>query len=364
MRRLTLVALTLLVAGCTVDEPTVTIPGGPPPARPTPVDPAAQELSPPPLLANDRPKESADELVTQGLGAEQSEDFPAASRLFDRALQVDPKHRKALLLGARLEGVLGEQSPAPHNARHYLIAAKQMRALRAAYPDLDASEKQTLASALFNEACAYAITGETARVVPALSEAHAAGFDDLAHLDLDPDLDPFRSDPAFKAVLDKMERERAARVLESTKPFPFDFKLPDPNGKVVSMAEYKGKVLIVDFWGTWCPPCRKELPHLIRLAKTREKDGLAVVGLTYEHAIGETARDVVRNFVRSVEIPYPCLMGDQETMKQVPDFSGFPQTLVIDREGKVRANVTGYQPLGALEALVAPLLAAKAAPKP
>ncbi len=229
---------------------------------------------------------------------------------------------------------------------------------------LDAAEKQGLAATLFNEACAYAMTGETARVVPTLNEARAAGFSDLAQLDLDPDLDPLRKDTAFQEFLARFEHDNATRVLADNKPIPFDFKLPDLDGKLVSLAEFKGKVVIVDFWGTWCPPCRKEIPHFVELLKKHEKEGLAVVGLCYEKSVGDAARDGVRFFVNSTHVPYPCLMGDPPTLKLLPEFNAFPTTLILDREGKVRANLTGYQPLGALDALVTPLLAEKPAPKP
>ena len=208
------------------------------------------------------------------------------------------------------------------------------------------------------------LTGETARVVPTLNEARAVGFSDLAQLDLDPDLDPVRKDAAFQEFLARLERDNATRILEGNKPFPFEFKLPDLDGKLVSLADYKGKVVIIDFWGTWCPPCRKEIPHFVELLKKHEKEGLAVVGLCYEHAAGDAAREGVRFFLTKNEVPYRCLMGDEPTMKLVPEFGAFPTTLILDRDGKVRHRPDRLPTPRRLDAVVTPLLASQAPPKP
>ena len=75
-----------------------------------------------------------------------------------------------------------------------------------------------------------------------------------------------------------------------TKPTPFPFALKDLDGKPVTAADFRGKVLVVDFWGTWCPPCRKQVPNLVELDKRFHDKGLAVVGLTYENEQGDEAR--------------------------------------------------------------------------
>ena len=366
MRRLTSVGLIVVVlAGCTVDE--VPEPGLPAPKAPTPatgaeeapVLPTGERTGPPPLIsARTARQESVDALLAKGVRVVDSDDLPAADRIFTQALAAAPTNRKALFLSAKTSQDIAAKLARPQNSPWYLKAAAAARTLRTTFPALSDEEKPLVAVILYNEACTLAQNGELARVVPVLTEAYAAGFDELAQIDLDPELDPVRKTPEFRALLERMEREHVAKLVARFKPFPFEFTLPDTDDKPVSLAGFKGKVVVVDFWGTWCPPCRKELPHLAALYRKHHDQGLEIVGLNYENAEGAVARDFVKKFARENDIPYPCLMGDRNTQNLVPDFEGYPTTLFLDREGKVRLKVTGYQPLGALEAAVAPLLGA------
>jgi thiol-disulfide isomerase/thioredoxin len=126
---------------------------------------------------------------------------------------------------------------------------------------------------------------------------------------------------------------------------------------MVSLADYRGKVVIVDFWGTWCPPCRDEIPHLVSLYHTYHEAGLEIIGVNYEQVPREQASELVKKFVAGLHIPYVCVMGDGRTQRQVPGLSGYPTTLFIDRAGKVRFMLSGYTPQEALEAVVSALLA-------
>jgi thiol-disulfide isomerase/thioredoxin len=148
----------------------------------------------------------------------------------------------------------------------------------------------------------------------------------------------------------------ARELLAHSRSFPFDFRLPDPDGKQVSLADYKGKIVIVDFWGTWCPPCRDELPHLVELYGKYHASGLEIVGINYERVSGDQARQIIRDFITEHHIPYRCVMGDQETEFMVPAFDGYPTTLFIDRSGKVRLVLRGYTSQAVLEAVAKILL--------
>ena len=139
--------------------------------------------------------------------------------------------------------------------------------------------------------------------------------------------------------------------------FPFEFTVKDLTGKTISSESLKGKVVIVDFWGTWCPPCRQEIPHFVAIHQKYKAQGLEVVGLTYERNSGDAAVTGVLNFMRAARISYPCALIDQEMLKKVPKFEGFPTTLFLDREGRVRARETGYRPYDKLEEVVTALLA-------
>ena len=113
--------------------------------------------------------------------------------------------------------------------------------------------------------------------------------------------------------------------------------------------------MIVDIWGTWCPPCREEIPHFIKL-KDAYADDLAIVGINYEDGEGDEVVERIRQFATERGMNYPCVIGDQATQDQVPNLQGFPTTLFLDREGKVRLKVVGYHPYEKLEAYINVLL--------
>jgi thiol-disulfide isomerase/thioredoxin len=148
-----------------------------------------------------------------------------------------------------------------------------------------------------------------------------------------------------------------AHLLKTTTPFPFDFDLIDVAGNKVSKSDLAGKVLIVDFWGTWCPPCRREIPHFVALNRKYHDQGLAVVGLNSEQTRDkEQAAGLVREYCKSEGVDYPCAIATDAVLDQVPDLQGFPTTLFIDRTGKVRIRVVGYHDFAFLQAAVEALL--------
>ena len=138
--------------------------------------------------------------------------------------------------------------------------------------------------------------------------------------------------------------------------FDFDFSLRDVKGRRVELSDFRGKVVLVDFWGTWCPPCRKEVPHLIKLSKRYAQD-IAVVGIAYEKTLLSQWPKIVSEFVRKNEVPYTCLIGDNATKKQVPNFRSFPTMLFLDRQGQVRLKLVGYHGYAQLDAIVDLLIA-------
>jgi thiol-disulfide isomerase/thioredoxin len=144
----------------------------------------------------------------------------------------------------------------------------------------------------------------------------------------------------------------------SVEGYPFDFTLPSVDGGTVSKADFAGQVLVVDIWGTWCPPCRREVPHFVELQEELGDQGLQIVGINYEDADtleGTIAK--INEFTSDVPVNYPLLIGDEETRAQVPNFTGFPTTLFIDRTGRVRMTVVGAKPKAELRSYIEPLLA-------
>jgi len=124
-----------------------------------------------------------------------------------------------------------------------------------------------------------------------------------------------------------------------------DFKLATISGEEFKLSDYRGKVVMLNFWGTWCPPCRKEIPDLVNLQEKYNKDGLEVVGIT----LNSGSVKEIQKFAKKKQMNYTILtdLGNDETHAvtnlygQVlgQPISSIPTTLVIDREGYI---VKGY----------------------
>ncbi|MFM8224171.1 MAG: TlpA family protein disulfide reductase, partial [Planctomycetaceae bacterium] len=154
-------------------------------------------------------------------------------------------------------------------------------------------------------------------------------------------------------------------LLAKNTPFDFNFELDDIGGNKISKATYAGKVMIVDIWGTWCPPCRAEIPHFVELDKKYREKGLQIVGLNREQTEdADEAKALITKFNESQGVTYPCALITEEIMGQVPEFQGFPTTLFIDRKGTVRLKVVGARGPEFLEGVVEALLAEPAPEAP
>ena len=131
-----------------------------------------------------------------------------------------------------------------------------------------------------------------------------------------------------------------------------DFALEDLNGKTVRLSDFDGKVRIVDFWATWCPPCVAELPHFKELYETYRSKGFEIIGV----ALDQQGASVVKPFVEENEIEYPILVGNPTVAASYGGVSSLPTTFVIDRQGKVYKKYIGYIPKATFEKDIAALL--------
>jgi thiol-disulfide isomerase/thioredoxin len=130
------------------------------------------------------------------------------------------------------------------------------------------------------------------------------------------------------------------------------FEMKAINGRTVRLGDYKGKVILLNFWATWCAPCRAEMPDLIKLQKEYQAKGLQVVGVTYP----DYTRAGVRAIAKRLRLNYPILLGTRELADQYGVGEVLPTTLVIDREGKIRARILGILEPDEFEQSVKPLL--------
>jgi len=131
------------------------------------------------------------------------------------------------------------------------------------------------------------------------------------------------------------------------------FTLQDLNGKPVNLSDFKGKVVILDFWATWCPPCVMEIPHFIELHEQYKDRGFAMVGISLDRqGVG-----VVESFVQKYRVNYPILMADGQVDKAYGGITGIPTTFVIDAAGNIRQKYVGYRDKAVFEADIKALLA-------
>jgi len=129
-------------------------------------------------------------------------------------------------------------------------------------------------------------------------------------------------------------------------------ELTDLDGNTISLAALKGKVVIIDFWATWCPPCREAIPDLIDLKKQYGAKGLEVVGISLD----DNGERILPRFVHDFGINYPIVIGTEEIASAFGGILGLPTTFIVDRNGMVRSHFMGYINRERMEAAVTGLL--------
>jgi thiol-disulfide isomerase/thioredoxin len=117
------------------------------------------------------------------------------------------------------------------------------------------------------------------------------------------------------------------------------WKLLDVDGKPVTSAQFKGKVVVLDFWATWCPPCKTEIPGYVKLQKKYADDGLVIVGVS----VDTEGPAPVKKFMKDYGINYPIVMGDDDIVAAFAPIEGYPTTFIIDRDGKIRNKKLGRE---------------------
>jgi peroxiredoxin len=131
-----------------------------------------------------------------------------------------------------------------------------------------------------------------------------------------------------------------------------EWSLKDAEGKTVRSTDFKGKVVILDFWATWCGPCRAEIPNFIALQKQYEKQGLVVVGLS----VDKDDADVVKPFAQRLGMNYPVVLADQKTQEAFGGIEAVPTTFIIDRKGRIAKEHMGFTDKDEFENEIKPLL--------
>jgi peroxiredoxin len=138
---------------------------------------------------------------------------------------------------------------------------------------------------------------------------------------------------------------RAAVKPDKERKIAPDFSLKDSDGKMVHLSDYKGKVVLLDFWATWCGPCKIEIPWLKEFQRKFRDKGFEVIGVSMD----EEGWQVVKPFVTELAINYRIVIGDDSTAQLYGGVDALPTAFVIDREGKIAAVHVGLTSKGEIE---------------
>jgi peroxiredoxin len=130
----------------------------------------------------------------------------------------------------------------------------------------------------------------------------------------------FGAEPVKAAVKPEKDRKTAP-----------EFSLKDANGQTVHLADYKGKVVLLDFWATWCGPCKVEIPWFIEFEQQFKDRGFAVLGVSMD----EDGWEVVKPYIQDRKINYRVVLGNEEVSEIYGGLDSLPTTLLLDRQGKI-----------------------------
>jgi peroxiredoxin len=113
--------------------------------------------------------------------------------------------------------------------------------------------------------------------------------------------------------------------------------MKDIDGKAISLADMKGKVVFLNFWATWCPPCREEIPDFVAFYNQNRSRGVEIVGLS----VDRLSPDELRSFVQKNKMSYPVVLATKQIINAYEPGPYIPTTIVIDKQGRIRDKQVG-----------------------
>jgi cytochrome c biogenesis protein CcmG/thiol:disulfide interchange protein DsbE len=120
----------------------------------------------------------------------------------------------------------------------------------------------------------------------------------------------------------------------------YEFQLETLKGKTITLDDYKGKVLILNIWDTWCPPCRAEIPDFIELYDEYQNKNVEILGV----AAGRNGKNAVVDFVKEYKINYPIAIGSSDIFQGFGGVRSIPTTFIIDKKGNIVEKIVGLRP--------------------
>jgi peroxiredoxin len=224
-----------------------------------------------------------------------------------------------------------------------------VRAYEEAMRNVEPSERLAYPEVYYNMACSYARLGDAGKSLDCLRATFEAEPLFVRYALGDEDLAPLLGEAGFEELLAHAEEaaaeaEVAHMTIKPGEPAP-DFALTDLHGKEYRLADFRGSIVVLNFWATWCPPCRQEIPDLVAFARDHEGE---VVVLSV--SVDDPAADVAA-FAEEYGINYPVLRDDGETAAAfLGATGGIPQTYFLDAEGRARGHIYGSAPREVFEA--------------
>ncbi len=130
------------------------------------------------------------------------------------------------------------------------------------------------------------------------------------------------------------------------------FDLPNFSGGRVRLSDYRGQVVLINFWTTWCPPCRKEIPDFVELYRNYQDRGLVILGISLDR----NPDQVLGSFIDKFKINYPILLDDGKVARNYGGITAIPTSFIVDREGIIRNHYVGLRPKRVFEEAIKELL--------
>jgi peroxiredoxin len=158
----------------------------------------------------------------------------------------------------------------------------------------------------------------------------------------------------FRALPDSYHQGANVDLQQQAKVAP-DFELKSLDGRTAKLSDYRGKIVLLNFWATWCAPCRVEMPALMDLYDKYRAQGLEIIGVSMD----DGGQERVGKFVNEMKINYPILLGNSSVADNYGGLRLLPQTVIITRDGKIVQTAIGMRSRKDFETIIEQLLAAQ-----